>query len=49
MGAFASGLTICFVATFLMVSLGFAWDWFERSRGQQSQRSTPPDRRQLEP
>ena len=39
---------LCGLICAVMISLGFAWDWFERSRVPQSQLSTPPDRRQLE-
>lgn len=59
LGQFMTGLSevmelssfalLCVVICTIMISLGFAWDWFERSRGPQSQLSTPPDRRQLEP
>jgi hypothetical protein len=29
---FAAALTICIAATVIMISLGFAWDRYERSR-----------------
>jgi hypothetical protein len=32
---FAAGVTICIAATVVMISLGFAWDRYERSRSQQ--------------
>ncbi len=32
---FTAGLTICIVATAIMISLGFAWDRYERSRSRQ--------------
>lgn len=32
---FVAGLTICIAATIIMISLGFAWDRYERSRSRQ--------------
>ena len=35
---FWSGMTICLVLTAVLISLGFAWDRYEHSRSQGSQR-----------
>lgn len=40
-------LVLCTVGTAIVIALSFAWDWYERNRERQWQRSAPPDRRRL--